>query len=271
MQRVERDDGARGKAEFGQQGLRCRDLIGSLGDVDGGEHQRGVCGERAQHLDGGAVVEFVETAAQRLAIQCNAALSGCGARRLQQGGMAAEGRFHPGRVEPLEDVADGSVRRRAAPVQAEGRVQPAAMDVDEGDDAAIRVAAGYDGKDGEQQHMEQLVELPLRPARYQERPPAHPTTAKTQPRHSPTQLPPQRSDIGRLECPPCDQMPHFTPYVWQSGPSAAHPAALNSPDARGDQVIAGLNGPSTFESEDKITKILLRPMLIVVRVNLSVG
>jgi len=26
-------------------------------------------------------------------------------------------------------------------------------------------------------------------------------------------------------------MPHFTPHVWQSGPSAAHPAALNSPDA----------------------------------------
>ncbi len=39
------------------------------------------------------------------------------------------------------------------------------MDGDERDDAAIRVAAGYDGKNGKQQHVGQLVELPLRPAR----------------------------------------------------------------------------------------------------------
>jgi len=36
---------------------------------------------------------------------------------------------------------------------------------DEGDDAAIRVAAGHDGKNGEQQHVGQPVELALRPAR----------------------------------------------------------------------------------------------------------
>jgi len=109
VQRIERDDGAVGDAEFGQQRLRRRDLVGLLGDVDVGEHQRGVGGERAQHLGGRAVVEPVKTAAQRLAIQRDAALSRCGARRLQQGGMTAEGRLHPGRIEPLEDVADGGV------------------------------------------------------------------------------------------------------------------------------------------------------------------
>jgi len=173
VQRVERDDGAGGEAQFGQQGLRRRDLVGPFGDVDVGEHQRGVGGGRAQHLGGCAVMELVETAAQRLAIESDAALSRRGARRPQQGGMAAEGRLHPGRVEPLEDVADGRVRRRAAPFQAEGRVQLAAVDVDEGDDvrrtspfdAAIRVAAGHDGQDGKQQHMRQLVELSLCPAR----------------------------------------------------------------------------------------------------------
>ena len=36
-----------------------------------------------------------------------------------------------------------------------------AMHVDEGDDATIRVAAGHDSEDGEQQHIRQLVELPL--------------------------------------------------------------------------------------------------------------
>ena len=165
MQRVERDDGARGEAEFGQQRLRRRDLVGLLGNVHVGEHQRGVGGERAQHLHRSTIVELVKAAAQRLAVQGNAALPRRGTRRLQQGGMAAKGRLHPGRIEPVEDVADSGVRRRPLPFQREGRVQPAAVDGDEGDDATIRVAAGHDGEDGEQQHIGQLVELSLRPAR----------------------------------------------------------------------------------------------------------
>ncbi len=117
VQRIEGDEGAAGNAGFGQQRLRRRDLVGLPGDarrtsrfdVDVGEHQRGVGGERAQHRGGRAVVEAVKTAAQRLAIERDAALSRCRARRLQQGGMTAEGRLHPGRIEPLEDVADGGV------------------------------------------------------------------------------------------------------------------------------------------------------------------
>jgi len=105
MQRVERDNGAGGDAEFGEQGLRRRDLVGLLGDVDMGEHEGGIGSERAQHLGCGAVVEVVEAAAQRLAIQRDAALSGRRASCLQQGGMAAEDRLDRGRIEPLEDVA----------------------------------------------------------------------------------------------------------------------------------------------------------------------
>jgi hypothetical protein len=52
----------------------------------------------------------------------------------------------------------------AAPRQTEGGIQLAAIDVDKRDDAAIRVRAGHDGEDGEQQHMRQFVDLPLRPA-----------------------------------------------------------------------------------------------------------
>lgn len=69
------------------------------------------------------------------------------------------------RIKPLENVTDGGVGWRAAPVQSEDRVQAAAVDVDESDDAPIRVAAGHDSEDGKQQHIGQLVELPLRPAR----------------------------------------------------------------------------------------------------------
>ena len=121
------------------------------------EHQGGVGGERAEHLDGGTLMEVVEAAAQRLAIQGDAALSRCGARGLQQSGVAAEARLYGGRIEPVENVAHGGVGGCAAPLQTEGGVQPATMDVDEGDDAATRVAAGHDGEDGEQQYMRQLV------------------------------------------------------------------------------------------------------------------
>jgi hypothetical protein len=153
VQRIERDDGAVSDTEFGQQRLRRRELVGFLGDVDRREHERGVGCKRAENLGGGPVAELVEAAAQRLAIERDAALSGHGACRLQQGGMAAKDRLHRGRIERLEDVADRGVRGRPPPCQGEGGVQPAAMDVDEGDDAAIRVAAGHDGEDGEQQHV----------------------------------------------------------------------------------------------------------------------
>ncbi len=161
MQGIERDDGAGGDTKLRQQGPRRRDLVGLLGDVDMGEHEGGVGGECAQQPRRGAVAEVVEGAAQRLAIQCDRALSGCRARGLQPGGMAAEHRLHIDRVEPVEDVADGGVRGGAAPFQAEHGVQPVAMQVDEGDDAAIRVAAGHDGEDGKQQHVGKLVDLPL--------------------------------------------------------------------------------------------------------------
>jgi len=157
VQRIERDDDVAGNAQFGQQRLRRWDLVGLLGDVDVGEHQRGVSGERAQHLSSTAVVELVKAAAQRLAIQRDAALSRCGARHLKQGGMTAEDDLNRSRIKALEDVAHGSVSGRSTLCQSERSVQPAAMNVDEGDNAAIRVAAGHDGEDGKQQHMGQLI------------------------------------------------------------------------------------------------------------------
>jgi hypothetical protein len=75
VQRIERDDGTGGDAEFGQQRLCRRDLVGFLGDIDMGEHEGGVGGEGAEQLGGGPITEAVEAAAQRLAIKCDAALA----------------------------------------------------------------------------------------------------------------------------------------------------------------------------------------------------
>jgi len=74
--------------------------------------------------------------------------------------MLAEDRFDLRGITPLEDVPDRGVSRRAAPLQAEGRVQLAAMNIDEGDDASIRVATCYGGEDGEQQHVGSLYFWP---------------------------------------------------------------------------------------------------------------
>ena len=70
--RIECDDRTVLDTEFRQQRLCCRDLVGFLGDIDVGEYQGRVRGEGAQYLGGGAVVEVVEAAAQRLAIERDA-------------------------------------------------------------------------------------------------------------------------------------------------------------------------------------------------------
>src|SRR3954454_20658014 len=110
-------------------------------------------------------MEIVEAAPQRLAIEGDAARPRRGTSRLQQGGVTAEGRLYRSRVEPLEDVADGRGGWRPAPPQPARASELVAMDVDEADDATIRVAAAHDGQDGEQEHMRQRIELPLRSAR----------------------------------------------------------------------------------------------------------
>jgi len=48
--RIECDDRTVLDTEFRQQRLRCRDLVGFLGDIDVGEYQGRVGGERTQYL-----------------------------------------------------------------------------------------------------------------------------------------------------------------------------------------------------------------------------
>jgi len=137
VERIERDDGALGDPEFGEQCLRRWDFVGFLGDIDMRQHQRGVGGEGAEDLRCNTIIEVVEASAERFAIQCDGSHAGGGPCGLQQSGMATEHRLHIHRVEALEDVADSCVGGRAAPFQTENGVQLIAMDIDEGDDAAI--------------------------------------------------------------------------------------------------------------------------------------
>lgn len=117
------------------------------------QYQRGIGRESTQHLGGGTVTKVVETATQGLAIQRDAALSGGCMRHLKQCGMATKTGLYRSRIEPLEDIADGRVRGRSTPTKTERFVQLATMNVNEGDDATRRIAAGHDGKNRKQQHV----------------------------------------------------------------------------------------------------------------------
>src|SRR3984885_12381703 len=129
------------------------------------QYQGRIGRKSTQHLGGGTVTKVVETATQGLAIQRDAALPGGCASHLKQRRMAAKTGLYRSRIEPLEDIADGRVRGRSTPSQTERGVQPATMNVDEGDDATRRIAAGHDGKNRKQQHVGQAVEFPLSPTR----------------------------------------------------------------------------------------------------------
>jgi hypothetical protein len=230
VQRIERDEMA-GDAELSEQGLHGRDLVGFVGNVDMGKHKGGVGGECAEHLGGGAVIEVVEAAAQRLAIEGNAGLSGPCACGLQKGGMAAEDLLDRIRVEPLKNVADGSMSGRAAPAQSEERVQAAAMDVDEGDDSTIRSCSRSRRRGWKTAARRAACTACPPPGADQELPPASPTAARMQPRQPPIRLPPQESDIWRFGNPHCHPPPRFGSKLLHFGLTSAAVAALNS---RGD-------------------------------------
>ena len=56
-------------AECFDQRLRGRDLLGRATDLLVRQDQRGLAGERAQHVRCGAVVQMVEAALERFAVQ----------------------------------------------------------------------------------------------------------------------------------------------------------------------------------------------------------
>ena len=57
------------QAEFLQQLLHGGDFVGFFVDLDMRQHQPRIGGERAEHLPGFSIVEIVETALQRLAVE----------------------------------------------------------------------------------------------------------------------------------------------------------------------------------------------------------
>jgi hypothetical protein len=92
------------QAQLLDQRLRRRDLI-ALGDLLMRQDEGRLAGEGAEHLGGGLVVQMVEAAPQRLAIQRDDPSPRQGGGVPKMLGMAAEGGLDLGRLEGMKESA----------------------------------------------------------------------------------------------------------------------------------------------------------------------
>ena len=152
MHGVERDDVA-GHVEFLQKLLHRRDFVGLFLDLDMRQNQGRIGGKGTEHLLGLAVVEGVEAAAKRLAVERQRA--GTGAVQVRR--MFAKDLLHAARIEFAQDRSDRGVRGRPLPANPKSSVEPSSVYPDEGADAAIRVGPRNHRQDCKQQHIALLV------------------------------------------------------------------------------------------------------------------
>jgi hypothetical protein len=139
------------------------DLGGHVRHLVVAEDQRRVGGEGAEHVGGGAIVQPVEAAAQRLAVERHGArpVRRTGPGLVEVPGVAAEGRLQRRRVEGQEQVAQGVDGRRPAQADAVDVAQAVAVDGQKGDDAALRGRAGEHGQHREQQQVGERIACTL--------------------------------------------------------------------------------------------------------------
>lgn len=162
MHRVAGDDMVR-YVEFLQKLLHGGDFVGLFVDLDVRQHQRRVDGEGAEYLSCLDIIEAVETALERLAIECHDTRARSCGGKVQVGGVFAKYLFNIRRHQSLQNVSDGGMSGRPFPADLEGRVQFPPMDFDEGTDAAIRISAAHDREYGKQQDVRQLVKFAFGP------------------------------------------------------------------------------------------------------------
>jgi hypothetical protein len=130
-----------------------------------GQDERRLAGERAEHLGGDPVVQVVEAAPQRLAVERDDPPPWRDGSVIELPGMAAEGGLQLGRVERVHEGAQRVDGGGAAETGAEGGVEPLAMRADEQADAAVGGGAGQHRQDAEQQQVGEAVALALAAAR----------------------------------------------------------------------------------------------------------
>src|SRR5215213_3600270 len=127
-----------------------------------GQDEGSITGEGAEQVSRLAVVQVIDAAAQRLAVESD------GPHRLRHGAraqpprMAAEGGLEIVPAERQEQVAQGVHGWSPPEAGAKDRVQALALESDKGDDPLVGECTRQHGENGEQQQVAQAVALPLR-------------------------------------------------------------------------------------------------------------
>jgi hypothetical protein len=130
------------EAEFRDEARHSGNLVRRRRDLLVRQDQRSVTGKRAQHVGGRLIMQVVEAAARRLAIERDGAPALRTGPPVQVTGVAAKGGFKIGGIESEEEIAQGVERRSAPEVSTEDGVQALAVDVDEGHNALVRGRPG---------------------------------------------------------------------------------------------------------------------------------
>ena len=143
--------------------LGCRYFVAFLRDRQVTENNLAVAGERAQQMGCLAVVEGVEAATERLAVDRHADRDGrvVGRGRRQFGRMFAENTLKFRTVQTTQNEPQRGVGRGLAQRHPEHGVQAVQMAMDESVDLTIRHRSGQHRQHREQQDRRQLIHLPL--------------------------------------------------------------------------------------------------------------
>ena len=125
--------------EFLLQLLHRGDLVGFFIDFDMSQNQRRIDRDRAEQLPRLDVVEGVETGLERLAVERNNARLAAHGGEIQVRGVFAKYHFDIRRAQPLQNIADGRMRRWPFPFDFEGFVQLLPMHLGVRANASIRI------------------------------------------------------------------------------------------------------------------------------------
>jgi hypothetical protein len=123
----------------------ARTILGRKG------HQRRIGAKSTENLFGLGIVEGVETTLERFAIEHHHARASGRFAAVQVCGVFTKDLLL--RVQALQNITDRRVGGRSLPTDRERPVQTSPVRLDEGANASVRVGAGHNRQNGQQQNM----------------------------------------------------------------------------------------------------------------------
>ena len=154
------------EAKIVDQCLRRRDLVALVVGREMAKNNRLILGKGAQHMGGLLVMETIETASKRLAVNRDGGRHPvvgrfCHERR----GVGSKRLLDRQGIEPVQDGAHRTVGWRLSPTKTQRLVQPRKVSVDKAMDLAIGGRPGQHRQHADHEDGSQAIHLALCPAR----------------------------------------------------------------------------------------------------------